>query len=182
MGSKRSAPRGKRIKPTFWVFCEGETEAAYIARLRSEYRIPIEIITKIAGNNISEKRINRSKQGRFTHQKDKNFLVYDADVPEVLQKLQSVRRAKLIASNPSIELWFLLHYKTQTAFISTKDCIKELENRNRRSYLKGTIDIRLEEKLKANQRKACKRARKLVPFQNPSSNIYEIIDELEKLC
>ncbi len=69
MGSKRAAPKGKMIKPTFWVFCEGETEAAYIAMLRSQYRIPIEIITKVAGNSIAGKYINKCKQGRFTHKK-----------------------------------------------------------------------------------------------------------------
>jgi hypothetical protein len=182
MGSKRAASKGKKIRPTFWVFCEGKTEAAYVARLRSNYRIPIEIIPKIEGNNISEKRINSSKQGRFKHKKDKDFLVYDADIPEVLQKLQAINGAKLIASNPSIELWFLLHYKTQTAYITTKECIKELENRNRCTYLKGTIDNRLEGKLLANQNKACRRARSLTPLRNPSSNMFEFIDELEKLC
>ncbi len=73
MGSKRAAPKGKKIKPTFWVFCEGETEAAYIAMLRSQYRIPIEITTKVAGNSITEKYINKCKQGRFTHKKDKDL-------------------------------------------------------------------------------------------------------------
>jgi len=84
-------------------------------------------------------------------------------------------------SQATIELWFLLHYKNQTASISTKDCIKELENRNRIPYQKGTIDNRLEEKLKANQLKACERARSLTPLANPSSNMYEIIDALEKV-
>ena len=51
------------------------------------------------------------------------------------KKLKSMNGAKLIASNPCIELWFLLHYKNQTASINGKDCIKELENRNRNSYL-----------------------------------------------
>ncbi|MBK7480988.1 MAG: RloB domain-containing protein [Bacteroidales bacterium] len=30
-------------------------------------------------------------------------------------KIKSIKTAQLIASNPSIELWFLLHYKNQTA-------------------------------------------------------------------
>jgi hypothetical protein len=149
--------------------------------LRSLYRIPIEIITKVAGNSITEKYINKCKQGRFAHKKDKDFLVYDADVPELLQKLQSIRGAKIITSNPCIELWFLLHYKNQTAFIICKDCLKELENHNRNTYQKGAIDIRLEEKLIANMYKACERGRKLSPYRNPSTNLYEIINELEKV-
>ncbi|TVQ90220.1 MAG: RloB domain-containing protein [Bacteroidetes bacterium] len=181
MGSKRAAPKGKKIKPTFWVFCEGETEAAYIAMLRSQYRIPIEITTKVAGNSITEKYITKCKQGRFTHKKDKDFLVYDADVIEFLQRLHSIKGAKLIASNPCIELWFLLHYKNQTTFINGKDYIKEIENRNRTPYQKGVIDPRLAEKLKTNQNKACERARKLTLFKNPSTGMYEMIDELEAL-
>jgi len=181
MGSKRAVPKGKKIRPTFWVFCEGETEATYIAMLRSKYRIPIEIITKIVGNRITEHYISRCKQGKFTHQKDRDFLVYDADVPEILLKLQSIKGAKLIASNPCIELWFLLHYKNQSTYITGNECEKELENRNRNPYHKGVIDKRLEERLKENQQKACFRARQLRMFENPSSGMYEMIDELEKV-
>lgn len=54
MKSKRIASKGKKINPHFWVFCEGETEEAYIRFLRSEYRLPIEIIPKIAGCDVSE--------------------------------------------------------------------------------------------------------------------------------
>jgi hypothetical protein len=181
MGSKRAAPKKKKIKPTFWVFCEGETEAAYIAMLRSQYRIPIEITTKVAGNSITEKYINKCKKGRFTHKKDKDFLVYDADVLNFLQKLQSIKGAKLIASNPCIELWFLLHYKKQIAFIHGKDCVKELENRNRNTYHKGLIDKRLEEKLTTNRSRACERSSRLPLFNNPSSNMHEMINELERV-
>lgn len=180
MGSNRAAPRGKKINPTFWVFCEGETEAAYIAKLRSQYRIPIEIIAKVAGNKITNQYIDKCKQGKPKHEKDKDFLVYDADVTELLQKLRSIKETKLIASKPCIELWFLLHYKNQISFINGKDCIRELNNRNRNTYHKGLIDKPLEEKLSANQSKACERGRRLKLFKNPSSNMYEIIDELER--
>lgn len=181
MGSKRAKSRHKKINPTLWVFCEGETEAAYIAMLRAKYRIPIEIITKVAGSNINEKYIKRYKQGKFTHTKDKDFLIYDADEHGLLQKIKSIKNAVPIISNPCIELWFLLHYKNQTAFISGKNCIKQLENRNSSPYHKGIIDNRLEEKLKENQSKACERARKLTSYKNPSSGMYLIIDELERV-
>jgi hypothetical protein len=82
--SKRSKSRGKKINPHFWVFCEGKTEEAYVTYLRSKYRVPIEIISKVAGSNVSERFIRKFKQGKPTHTKDKNFLIYDADVAEVL--------------------------------------------------------------------------------------------------
>ncbi|TVQ91983.1 MAG: hypothetical protein EA393_04240, partial [Bacteroidetes bacterium] len=68
-----------------------------------------------------------------------------------------------------------------TTFINGKDYIKEIENRNRNNYHKGAIDNRLEEKLTTNQSKACERGRKLKLFNNPSSNMYEMIEELEKV-
>jgi len=60
--------------------------------------------------------------------------MYDADVQETLERLKGIKNAKLIASNPSIELWFLLHYKNHTTYISSQDCIMELSKRNRNSY------------------------------------------------
>ena len=166
MVNKRAASKGKRINPHYWVFCEGETEEAYVSFLRSQYRIPIEIVSKIVGNKITHRIIKNSKQSMPTHEKDKDFLIYDADVPETLEKLKEIKSAELIASNPSIELWFFLHYKTQTAHITTNECIKQLSNRNRNNYKKGIIDKQLEDKLSENCSKACERAEKLEPFNS----------------
>jgi hypothetical protein len=181
MAYKRTASKGKRINPHYWVFCEGETEEAYVSFLRSKYRIPIEIVPKIVGNRITPRIIKNYKQNKPTHEKDKDFLMYDADVPETLEKLKEIPSAVLIASNPSIELWFLLHYKNQTGITTTKDCIKELSNRNRNTYRKGIIDNQLESKLTENCSKACVHAQRLELFHNPSSNMYIFIIELEKL-
>ncbi|MDD2387177.1 MAG: RloB family protein [Bacteroidales bacterium] len=181
MVSKRSASKGEKINPHFWVFCEGETEEAYVCFLRSKYRIPIEIVPKIVGNKITQRIIQNSKQGKPSHDKDKDFLMYDADVPEVLEKLKVIKTAVLIASNPSIELWFLLHYKNQTANIKTEDCIQQLSNRNRNTYKKGVVDSQLEIKLSEICTKACERAKELTLFDNPSSNMNVFIEELENV-
>lgn len=177
--SKRPAPKGKKINPHFWVFCEGETEEAYVSFLRSYYRIPIEIVSKIVGNRITEKYISNYKKDKFKDPKDKDFLMYDADVPETLERLKKISSAVLIASNPSIELWFLLHYKNQTATITGKDCCKELSNRNRNVYFKGLIDIALKSKLLENKTIACKRAKELEFHNNPSSNMHKFIEILD---
>jgi len=178
---KRRASKGKKINPHFWVFCEGETEEAYVCYLRSKYRIPIEIIPKVVGNKISQRIIDNCKQGKPKDDKDKDFLIYDADVPHVLEKLKSIKSAVLIASNPSIELWFLLHYKNQTANLTTDYCIRQLCSRNRNTYKKGVIDTKLETKLSEHQTKACERAKKMVLFNNPSTNMHLFIDELENV-
>ena len=105
--SSRKPSKGKKINPKFWVFCEGETEKAYVRLLRSIYRLPIEI--KSAGNDIDESYIRRYKLGKPTHKKDQDFLLYDADVEVILNRLKKIKGVKLLASNPSVELWFLLH-------------------------------------------------------------------------
>ena len=53
MGKRNRVSKAKKIKPHFWVFCEGKTEEAYVKHLRSLYRIPIEIAPKIVGNKIT---------------------------------------------------------------------------------------------------------------------------------
>lgn len=181
MKSKRQASKGKKINPHFWVFCEGETEEAYISFLRSEYRLPVEVIPKVAGSSINERFIRSYKKGKPIHEKDKDFLMYDADVPEVIEKLKKIDNATLVISNPAIELWFLLHYKNQTASLTGDDCTRELCNRNRNKYKKGIIDTALKAKLKEKCSDACNRAKQLHLFSNPSTNVYLLIESLEQI-
>jgi hypothetical protein len=180
MNSKRQASKGKKINPHFWVFCEGETEEAYIRFLRTKYRLPfVEIIPKIAGSTISNRFIQSHKKGKPTHKKDKDFLIYDADVPELLDRLTRIASVVLIVSNPAVELWFLLHYKNQTAAVTEDDCIRELNHRNRNIYRKGVIDDMLKSKLKEKCTEACGRAKRLTLYNNPSTNMYVFIEALE---
>ncbi len=179
MKSKRQAAKGKKINPHFWVFCEGETEEAYIRFLRSEYRLPVEIVSKVAGSSIDERFINSFKKGKPIHEKDKDFLIYDADIPGLIENLKKIDKMILIASNPTIELWFLLHYKNQTASLTGADCIRELSNRNRCNYKKGEIANLLKVKLREKCIDACNRAKQLELFKNPSTNFYVFIEILE---
>jgi hypothetical protein len=180
MARKRRESKGKKIKPQYWVFCEGKTEEAYINFLRSKYRIPIEIISKITGSNLDQRKIKAAKKGKPVHEKDLDFLLYDGDVKVVLDRLKKIDKTILLMSNPTIELWFLLHYKNQTGNISCEKCIDEISRRNRIQYKKGLIDNKLSEKLSEKYIDACKRARNLNFENNPSSNVYEFIEILEK--
>ncbi|MDO9634441.1 MAG: RloB family protein [Paludibacter sp.] len=179
MKSKRNASKGKKINPHFWVFCEGKTEEVYIRFLRSEYRLPVEIIPKIAGCDVCARYIESCKKGKPVHVKDKDFLVYDADVPEVLEKLKLINSATLVTSNPSIELWFLLHYKNQKAEISEDLCIRDISNRNHHNYKKGVIDEPLRVKLREKYYDACNRSKRLTLYNNPSTNMHVFIEALK---
>jgi hypothetical protein len=181
MARKRRNPKGKKINPTLFIFCEGETEESYINLLKSVYRIPsIHIHPKIGGNNITTDYIENYKKDKPTHEKDLNFLMYDLDVASMIDRLSKIEDCILLVSNPCIELWFLLHYKNQTANTNNDKCCKEMNNRNR-TYKKGLIDTKLKEKLTGKIDDAIKRAKALTEYANPSTSIYKLIEVLNEL-
>jgi len=169
----------KLVNPTFFVFCEGESEEAYISFLRSSYRIPINIKAKIAGNRITKKYIENYKQTQTAHLKDKTFLIYDGDVPEIVDKLKKIKKVNLLVSNPCFELWYLLHCQNQTAELSSIECFNKLSN-HVPNYSKGYFDKNLETQIIKNKNNAIKRAKNLIEFTNPSTNVYNFVEELEK--
>jgi len=69
--------QGRKINPTYFVFCEGKTEEAYSKFLRQKYRLPIEIKTKVTGQEISDKFITNYLKGKVTTDFDKIYLMYD---------------------------------------------------------------------------------------------------------
>ena len=181
MAKPRRAPKDKKINPTLFVFCEGATEVAYVNLLKSLFRIPsIHIHPKTGGNSITTEYIEHYKKDKPTHEKDMNFLMYDLDVATMLPRLSKIKDSILVVSNPCIELWFLLHYKSQTANINSADCCRQLSNRNQQ-YKKGIIDVKLREKLISKKEDAVSRAKSLNDYDNPSSTIYKLIEVLNGL-
>lgn len=165
------------IRPTFFVFCEGESEEAYISYIRQKYRVPIEIKSRVARNNINSGYVNRILKQFPKHAKDKLFLLYDLDVPEMLARLQSIRNAILLVSNPCLELWYILHTCNHSAEATSEQCLAQLVRINR-TYKKGHINPKLRRELDTGVELACKRAKKLELYDNPSTGVYLLIEEL----
>jgi hypothetical protein len=180
MSQNKRIPKGKEINPTFFVFCEGETEEAYIGYLRTKYRLPILIDAKIAGNRITNKYIHNYKKNKPNHPKDKTFLVYDLDVPEILERLKAIKNTVLLCSNPCFELWYLLHTQEQKAEITSAVCLQKLK-KHLPNYSKGFFNNELKNKIEERQAKAVSRAAKLTEFKNPSSQLFVFIIEIEKV-
>lgn len=177
MTSKRKS-KGKKINPTFYVFCEGQTEEEYVKFLRSVYRIPIEIDSKRSGNDISKRYINSYLRAKTQHKKDKIFLMYDLDVDGVLRKLRELNET-LLVSNPCIELWFLLHYRDQRANISGANCKRAL-CKQCPDYEKGKLTNNIKQKLIDDLTVAKQRSQQLNRHNNPSTTIDTFIDELDQ--
>jgi hypothetical protein len=183
MAKHKRDSRGKRMNPIFFVFCEGESEEAYVRYLMRKYRLPVQIIPKILKNRISDRLINEHTKSTFNHETDRIFLVYDIDVEGFYDKLidiQKKRKLDLLLSNPCFELWYILHYANQTSEITTPICFKRIEILCP-GYSKGTISTKLKEKLDSKCVEATRRARNLETHKNPSTNIYNFLDELERI-
>lgn len=172
--------KGKEIKPTFFVFCEGESEEAYISFIRSTYRVPIQITAKVSRNRINQKYVNTILRPLAKHNKDKRFLLYDIDTPGMLRKLQSIKNAILLVSNPCFELWYILHTCNLAAEVTSQQCVAQLE-RICRGYRKGSICDKLRHELTTGEENASKRAKKLTLYNNPSTSVYWLLDELNKV-
>lgn len=171
MARKAKLPKGKKMNPTFFIFCEGKTEAAYIDLLRRNFRVPIEIIARVSDSNISQPYIDRCKRERFTTNEDKTFLMFDLDVPGMLERLRKIKDAVLLLSNPCVEYWFLLHYKDITSQLSSAECVARLKRLDT-GYSKGTYSSPMKEVLIKNIGDAQSRAIAKESYSNPSSTVH----------
>jgi len=178
--SRQRISKGKTIRPTFFVFCEGESEEAYVKYLKSKYRLPIEVDPKVAGLNVNSRYISNYKKGKSTHPKDKDFLIYDLDRDDILPRLQKIRNANILISVPCFELWYLLHCENQQASLNSADCLNKL-SKHIKGYKKGALCEKVQSKINDKWKDAQKRAAKLPYLLNPSTNVYVFVEELEKV-
>lgn len=180
MARNKRESKGRLINPTFWVFCEGESEEQYIDLLRSEFRLPIQLVPKVSGQDLNDRKIAATKMSRPTHEKDKTYLMFDLDATGMLERLQQIKKAELLCSNPCFELWLLLHYTEQNGSFKTADCIKALISKEK-SYKKGEMGSSMQSGLKENRTIASNRAKKLTFPNNPSTSVFRLIEDLEAI-
>lgn len=74
MARVQRTSKGKTMKPNYFVFCEGETEVAYVEMLRAHYRLPIHIIPKRTLLNVTPALISRCKANYVETKHDMTFL------------------------------------------------------------------------------------------------------------
>jgi len=181
MARKAKQPRGKKMNPTFFVFCEGKTEATYVDLLRRNFRVPMEIIARVSDSNISQPYIDRCKRERFTTDEDKTFLMFDLDVPGMFEHLHKIKNVVLLLSNPCVEYWFLLHYKDIDSELTSAECVARLKKLDA-EYSKGTFSASMKKKLIENIANAANRAESKEPYSNPSSTVHLLTNEILKRC
>lgn len=180
MARKERLPKGKTMRPNYFVFCEGDTEVAYVDLLRAHYRLPIHIIAKKTLLNITSALIERSKSIYIQTKVDHTYLMYDLDVTTMLERLQKIPNAILLCSNPCFELWLLLHYTDQRKELTSEECVNRLCTFIKQ-YKKGTLPKDAKSHLLEKIPTAMDRAKNLTAHKNPSTTVYNLIEDLDKL-
>ena len=180
---KRKQSKPREMKKIFLIFCEGQTEECYVQVLRSKYRVPIKIVTRVEGLNISSKEITSHCKSLCIGVDDDNvkvFLMYDMDVPLDKSKFKGCC-VEYLLTNPTFELWLLLHVANQSAAISTTDVIEKLKSFEEwANYKKGTFTEQQKNILWDQKDEAINRAKLLTDEENPSSQIYKLLSLLDK--
>ncbi len=188
---------GTPVRRTVLVFTEGRrTEPAYLLgwwralrhelelEISSEHGTPATLV-RLAGDAAarSEREARRGRGDRY----DAVWCVFDVDEHPDLD--QAVRYALdlgigVALSNPCIELWFLLHWRDQTAYIDRHSAqaavapmigdAKALDS----SAVKDLIDRHDDAAERARRLEARHRDNGSAPRSNPSSSLPTLIDLL----
>lgn len=197
--SRKPAHRRKR-NPVVYLICEGtETEIRYFKRFRSRGChidiIPIPSQYKAADRLVQKARATMGTNPYYPDEGDVIWCVFDRDAnsDETLRKAkQTAAREgyRLAYSNPSFELWFLLHYVNQRTEIS--DCqmlIQILKQPGRLERYEKNQDVY--DLLEPLQEKAIERAKQRIHVlkeekaevicrqSNPVTTVVELVEYLK---
>ena len=173
----------RKMKPVILVLCEGETEECYVEHLKQKYRLPIKIISRIVGQQINQRLINRHKNELKISSKENIdcFLMYDADIQSVVENIKQCD-AKAVLSRPCIEVWFLAHSeKVPDTDLSNDECLKRLEKVAAwKNYRKGSLNESQKNLLWEKRLEAAENISHTVSNERAFSTINEFVYGLEK--
>lgn len=122
--------------PTFRIYTEGEvTEPAYIDALkrRAEFSESVAVNIEIIETGADPLHLVESAAAdreRADRDIDQRWCVFDVEWPQAHPRLDQARQKaagndiRLAISNPCFELWLVLHYRAQTAHLSTDEAVR----------------------------------------------------------
>jgi len=193
---RRTPSRG--VLPRFLIVCEGTvTEPGYFEELRRIYRRVVDV--KISPGGVPKTLVERAAELKrdgvraATAAKDENlrydevWCVFDIDDhPKIVDAKQQAKDngIKLAISNPCFELWVLLHFQDQRAYINRRKLKAECKK-----YLPGYRKALSTELLSPRYDEAVKRERDLDLWQqergrqdeNPSTGICKLTEAIRGL-
>jgi RloB-like protein len=195
-GKSKSSSIANRIQ--LIIFCEGKkTESIYLTHWYRLYRS--KVIAKIAPHEhttpfelvrtaVDQRRadLREARRGRGSPY-DQYWCMFDVDEhPHILEALELAKanNINVALSSPCVELWFLLHFDDQTAYIDRHDA--QRKSRDHLSCDKVLTPTALD-LLVSNYEKAKDRAQSLErkhigdasdPPWNPYSDAWQLVDAI----
>lgn len=197
--SLRRSPGRREPRRRLLIVCEGRlTEPSYLRALRVEFRnllveveieeggaTPKTLVARAAARKREAEREARQERDGFLAY-DEVWCVFDIDEhPYLAEARQQARdnRIELAVSNPSFELWALLHFQEQSAFLD-----RAVARRRLKSHLADYDKVLPFDRLKSLYASAVLRAQNLdrrcesagCPGDNPSTGVYRLTERIRQ--
>jgi len=153
--------RIKREKPYIVVFCEGESEQAYIDFLKKEFRDVVSI-KRPSTTGLFEEADSKFKKDKlyrdYVEVTDEVWFFFDVETKDIVSwdaRLKIIKRLRTLRKKPGIkvrllmttgciEYWFMLHYEMYTPSIQTvseKERVMDRLLTKESNYKKGDADV-----------------------------------------
>ena len=201
-GERKSLRRAEAVdapRRTVLVFCEGtKTEPEYLRALKRErtVREVASVEIRVASRRSGSEPLALVKAAvkacdPSTREVDEIWCLYDVEWPKNHPHLREAaelaerHHVRVAISNPCFELWLILHFEDQTAWLDT-DAATRLRRRYDGSEGKGLDGPTY----MARRAEASHRARSLeerhegngteFPHDNPASGMYSFLDSIER--
>jgi len=151
----------KKTKPLVFVFCEGQSEQAYMEYIRKAFKdaAVIKRPMKMDGFEDAWAQLNKNSSIKdMLSETDEVWFFFDAEAdkadtwPAVKKIVEGVRKkrkgvpisVRLLMTTGCVEYWFLLHYEQSAPPISTpetKDAVLRTLKTYEPNYKKGDKDV-----------------------------------------
>jgi hypothetical protein len=198
----RKATGRRKRNPVVYLICEGsETEIRYFKKFRSRGCnidiIPISSQYKSADRFVQKARATMGNNPYYPDDGDIIWCVFDRDdnTNEMLAKAKRIAMKEgyqIAFSNPSFEVWFLLHFHNQTAPVEDCDAaIKLLKQKGHLEQYEKNKDVY--EQLKPLQSMAIERSKNRISAlekerqevisrqSNPVTSVSELVEYLNSM-
>jgi hypothetical protein len=187
-------------RPRILVVCEGEkTEPTYFDGIAHEEEVRLVRVEIVQSGGVPKSVVERAVSMRSTAQReakrqrdanlayDEVWCVFDVDehphLPEALDRAQA-NAIHVALSNPCFELWLLLHFEDQRAYIDRHKLQSAC-----RQHMPGYSKVAAYVKLKPRYGEAVRRAVTLASWQeeqgrkhaNPSTGVHLLTERLRNL-
>jgi hypothetical protein len=192
----------KELKPVVLIVCEGrETEPNYFNDLKRVWDLTT-VDVEVVGSNVcgttapkgivdyAKCRFQELRKERRDVKKEDVWCVFDRDQHPSFD--EAIKKAKdngfgAAFSNPSFELWYLLHFQSQTAHIERDDVTKLLKTHipGYEKYMTGLFRSFLSKLPGAEEHAANLRIKHEgdgnPPMHNPSTGVDRLVGHLRKI-